>query len=166
MSAFVVCVSWRSCFVRHIRRRERHADGRVAQPIRIRRTDVHHGMMNILAAGRPDLRHADPFSFGEAGGHDFVRVFHVACALESAPALASALPRPVSEYSSPWSTAAAMGLRVHLPLEHLIPPTSRSSESHRLKAKGHSGNGRCADRQTKAAFCVDAQSSRPLSRTA
>src|SRR5271163_170988 len=79
-------------------------------------------------------------------------------ARESAPLLAFEPRGPAPEYSSRWSTGAEPGRCVDLPLEHLISPTTRSPESHRLKGKDRSENGRRLDRQTTEAFCVGARS--------
>ena len=64
--------------VGHVRAGEGNADRSVAQPIGIRRADVHDGVMNVRAAGRLDFGHLHPFIFGETGGDDFVGVVNIA----------------------------------------------------------------------------------------
>ena len=78
MSASVQCASRRSSSVFKSEAVNGTPDWRVAQPLRIRRPNVHDGVMHVLAARRTNLRHLHPFAFGESGGHDFVGVFDVA----------------------------------------------------------------------------------------
>ena len=60
------------------RRRERCVLRRVLQPRGTRWPDIDHCMMDILPAGGPDLRHANPAVLGESGGNNLVCVLDVA----------------------------------------------------------------------------------------
>ena len=51
------------------------------QPFRIRRPDVHHGMMHMRRASRTKLRHLHPAVFRKMRRHDLVRVFDFAVRL-------------------------------------------------------------------------------------
>ncbi len=64
--------------VGHVRAGEGNADGSVAQPIGIWRTDVNDGVMHAGAAGRLNFGHLDPFVLREVGGDDFVGVVNIA----------------------------------------------------------------------------------------
>src|SRR5215469_6768342 len=50
----------------------------VAQPGGIWSADVNDGVVHMLAVGRVDFRHPDPFVFGESGRNDLVRVLDLA----------------------------------------------------------------------------------------
>lgn len=60
------------------RRGEWLVERRSPQPLGIRRPDVHHGMVHVLPARRPNFGELDPLVFRETGGNDFVGVLDVA----------------------------------------------------------------------------------------
>ena len=139
------------------------------QPRRIGRPDVHHRMMHMRRARRPNLRHLHPFILGKMCGHYLVRIFHFAIRRESAPPSAFSPPNPAAEYSSLHSKSAeqAHQARFRQALQHL--PTPRCSQSAPHSTTDHWQNVRTADRQTMAASSASArqpQFSRPMAVSA
>ena len=117
----------------------------------IRRPNVDHGMMHVLAARRTNLRHLHPLVLGEARGHDFVGVLHIAMRrhrdrLRHAHyhiGLAKCSSRgPVRRGGSVMRVAGRRAGR---------DPGQRGSQFRPARAMGHLRNVRSAGRQTTAA---------------
>src|ERR1700756_3462707 len=48
------------------------------EPLRLRRADINHRMMNVGRTSRTELRHAHPTILGEMSGHNLVCVLDLA----------------------------------------------------------------------------------------
>ena len=102
------------------RRRERLAHWRVPQPLRIRRTNIHHRVMHVRRTPRPELRHLYPPVLRKMRGHNFVGVFDFALRRNLHRPWASSPPDQAAEYSIPQPIFAAAARHAHLP--QALPP--------------------------------------------